>query len=176
MSADYYIENKAFEENIANFQKIKKLESRYEFLIEFYQEAIESKKKNKNNADKEKNLLVYFQTEQLKNKAFAHDNKRFLCDQLLLLARRVVQYTKFNLIDADDAVQESVMVCFDKIDRFFPSKGKAFNYMTTVIWNSLRQLYRSAKSYNEFKKKLGDFLELSEGRTAIKNGKKIILE
>ena len=137
---------------------------------------MKNKKKNKNNADKEKNLLVYFQTEQLKNKAFAHDNKRFLCDQLLLLARRVVQYTKFNLIDADDAVQESVMVCFDKIDRFFPSKGKAFNYMTTVIWNSLRQLYRSAKSYNEFKKKLGDFLELSEGRTAIKNGKKIILE
>lgn len=171
-----YIDNKAFEIIIANFQKTKKLKSRYEFLVEFYQEMIENKKKNKKNIDRDKSFLIQFQAEQIKNNSQFHSNKEHLCGQLLLLAQNVVRYTKFNLIDADDAVQESVMVCFDKIDRFVPSKGKAFNYMTTVIWNSLRQLYRGAKNYNEFKKKLGIFLELSEGRTAIKNGKKIILE
>ena len=171
-----YLDNKAFEVIIANFQKTKKLKLRYELLVEFLNEMIDAKKKSKINASKDKKDLGEFQAQQIKNNAQFHSNKEHLCRQLLILAQNVVGYTKFSLIDADDAIQESVMVCFDKIDRFVPSKGKAFNYMTTVIFNSLRQLYRSAKNYNEFKKKLGDFLELSQGHTAIKNGKKIILE
>ncbi len=50
------------------------------------------------------------------------------------------------------------MICFDKIDRFDPSKGKAFNYMTTCILNHYRQLYRTARNYNELQRKFGNHL------------------
>jgi DNA-directed RNA polymerase specialized sigma24 family protein len=64
------------------------------------------------------------------------------------------------LIDQDDAVQEGVMICFEKIDRFDPKKGKAFNYMTTCILNHFRQLYRTARNYNELKRKYLDFIQI----------------
>ena len=78
-----------------------------------------------------------------------------------LLSENIVRYRKFNLIDADDAIQEGVMICFEKVDRFDPSKGKAFNYMTTCIINHFRQLYRTARNYNELKKKYQDHLSVS---------------
>lgn len=78
-----------------------------------------------------------------------------------LLSENIVRYRKFNLIDPDDAIQEGVMTCFDKIDRFDPTKGKAFNYMTTCIINHFRQLYRTARNYNELKKKYHDFLSVT---------------
>jgi DNA-directed RNA polymerase specialized sigma24 family protein len=57
-------------------------------------------------------------------------------------------------------VQEGVMICFEKIDRFDPKKGKAFNYMTTCVLNHFRQLYRTARNYNELKRKYLDFVQL----------------
>ena len=74
------------------------------------------------------------------------------------LSENIVRYAKFNLIDADDAVQEGVLVCFEKLDRFNPKFGKAFNYMTTCILNHFKQLYRSARNYNELKKRYQDFM------------------
>ena len=76
------------------------------------------------------------------------------------LSENIVRYAKFNLIDQDDAVQEGVMICFEKIDRFDPDKGKAFNYMTTCILNHFRQLYRTARNYNELKRKYLDFIQI----------------
>ena len=85
-------------------------------------------------------------------------------DQLAIafytLSENIVRYAKFNLIDQDDAVQEGVMICFEKIDRFDPDKGKAFNYMTTCILNHFRQLYRTARNYNELKRKYLDFIQI----------------
>lgn len=77
-----------------------------------------------------------------------------------LLSENIVRYRKFNLIDPDDQIQEGVMICFQKADGFNPDKGKAFNYMTTCIINHLRQLYRTARNYNELKKKYHDHLSI----------------
>jgi hypothetical protein len=66
-----------------------------------------------------------------------------------------------------------VMICFEKIDRFDPRKGKAFNYMTTCILNHFRQLYRTARNYNELKKKYLKHLQIVVSRTIVKNGKEI---
>ena len=52
------------------------------------------------------------------------------------------------------------MICFEKVDRFDPSKGKAFNYMTTCILNHFKQLYRSARNYNDLKRRYSDFVQL----------------
>jgi DNA-directed RNA polymerase specialized sigma subunit len=71
----------------------------------------------------------------------------------------------------DDAIQEGVLICFEKIDRFDPRKGKAFNYMTTCILNHYRQLYRSARNYNELKKKYMVYLSDKFDCVIMRNGK-----
>jgi DNA-directed RNA polymerase specialized sigma subunit len=81
--------------------------------------------------------------------AFQHQ----LAMAFYILSENIAKYAKFSGIDIDDAIQEGVFICLEKIDRFNPLKGKAFNYMTTVILNSLRQHYRSANNYNELKKR-----------------------
>ncbi len=77
-----------------------------------------------------------------------------------LLAENIIRAFKFRLIEHEDALQEGVMICFEKLDRFNPEfrgkngqKAKAFNYMTTCTLNHYKQLYRSAKNYGELKKK-----------------------
>ena len=101
------------------------------------------------------------------------DSKQELALAFYTLSENIVNYARFNLIDPDDAVQEGVMICFEKIDRFDSRKGKAFNYMTTCILNHFRQLYRTARNYNELKKKYLRYLQAVENKIIIKNGKEI---
>lgn len=75
-----------------------------------------------------------------------------------LLADNIIRAFKFQLIDRDDALQEGVLVCFQKLHGFNPELGRAFNYLTTVILNTYRQLYRNSKNYNELKKKYHDHI------------------
>lgn len=75
-----------------------------------------------------------------------------------LLAENIIRAFKFQLIDRDDALQEGVMICFEKLDRFNPEIGRAFNYYTTCTLNHYRQLYRTAKNHNELKKRYHDHL------------------
>ena len=88
-----------------------------------------------------------------------------------ILAENITNYAKFSGIDVDDAIQEGVLICFEKIDRFDPRKGKAFNYMTTCILNHYRQLYRSARNYNELKKKYMVYLSDKFDTVIMRNGK-----
>jgi len=76
-----------------------------------------------------------------------------LANLFYLLAENIIRAFKFQLIDKDDALQEGVMICFEKLDKFKPERGRAFNYYTTCTLNHYRQLYRTAKNYNEFKKR-----------------------
>ena len=87
------------------------------------------------------------------------------------LSQNIVKYAKFQHIDDDDAIQEGVVICFEKIDHFDPNKGKAFNYMTTCILNHFRQLYRSARNYQELKKKYLTYLQNELEKVIIHNGK-----
>lgn len=124
-------------------------------------------------------------TEYLNNKAFEGIIERFmsakknarrnqieydlaakdLTDAFYLLAENIIRAFNFQLIDKDDALQEGVMICFEKVDRFNPNyigkngqKAKAFNYLTTCCLNHYRQLYRTAKNYIELKKRYQDFI------------------
>lgn len=92
------------------------------------------------------------------------------------LAKNIIRAFKFQLVDRDDALQEGVMICFEKLHRFDPNIGRAFNFCTTIILNHYRQLYRTAKNYNELKVRYHDHLcdrsnepHLNGGRT--KKGK-----
>lgn len=155
MSSTEYLNNRIFEEIICKFHRFKKEKNKYEVCIEDLSGAI--KRGNKREAIVVKITVISSLYEEA-NKNYC-DAKQQLALAFLTLSENIVRYAKFNLIDIDDAIQEGVMICFEKIDRFDPRKGKAFNYMTTCILNHYRQLYRTARNYNELKKKYHVFLE-----------------
>ncbi len=76
-----------------------------------------------------------------------------LANLFYLLAENIIRAFGFKLIDKDDALQEGVMICLQKLDQFKPERGKAFNYYTTCTLNHFRQLYRGAKNYHELQKR-----------------------
>lgn len=157
--ANEYLNNKNFESLISKFINVKRNKVKYETLLE------EIKDTEKRMAGR-KNFVKPESWEEIeKQHKDWSDQYNKLKDELTvafyLLSENIVRYRKFNLIDPDDAVQEGVLICFEKVDRFDPTKGKAFNYMTTCIINHFRQLYRTARNYNELKKKYQDHLSVS---------------
>ncbi len=140
-----YLNNKNFETLIQLFQQNKRKKTKYEMIIKDLEHSFSLKR----NCDKLKERKTEY-TEVSNNYQLYQEQ---LAQAFYTLSINIVRYAKFHLIDIDDAVQEGVLICFEKIDRFDPVKGRAFNYMTTCIFNHLRQLYRSARNYNELKKK-----------------------
>ena len=75
------------------------------------------------------------------------------------LAEEVVNYFgKFAACERDDAIQECVLIAFEKLHRFDPEKGKAKNYFTTLMLSILRMTFRKSKNYVELKSKYKEYL------------------
>ena len=89
--------------------------------------------------------------------------QKILATAFYTLSQNIVRYAKFSHIDEDDAVQEGVLICFERAEKFDPAKGKAFNYMTTCILNHFRQLWRSARNYQELKKRYNELQQIRFG-------------
>lgn len=173
--ANEYLNNKAFEGIIADFQKSKREKAKYEMIIEDLLGSQERRKKRKNKNKKRGTILVRSLKKRVKEYEEICTTFGNSQDDLALafytLSENIVRYAKFNFIDQDDAVQEGVMICFEKIDRFDPRKGKAFNYMTTCILNHFRQLYRTARNYQELKKKYLNYLQYQLDNIVVLNGR-----
>ena len=154
--ANEYLNNKKFESLISKFLICKREKEKYLLLIEDIRET-EARMLNRKKYKKPDN---WEEIEKILDGLIAEYQslQGELTTAFYLLSENIVKYRKFNLIDADDAIQEGVMICFEKVNRFDPEKGKAFNYMTTCIINHFRQLYRTARNYNELKKKYHEFL------------------
>ena len=147
-----YLNNKIFEGIIGKFQQSKQDKTRYEMILDDLKESqVRCPEKNHQQL-----ILKKSEYEQVR-RDFSESQDQ-LAAAFYTLSENIVRYAKFHLIDEQDAVQEGVMICFEKIDRFDPVKGKAFNYMTTCILNHYRQLYRTARNYNELKRKYHNFL------------------
>ena len=168
-----YLNNKTFEKLIISFQESKRTKVRLDMIIEEIMDTIKRKKsRGANHSSNKKSLSCKISA--LSTSASDHDDsKQKLAVAFFTLSENIVRYAKFQLIDADDAIQEGVMICFDKIDRFDCRKGKAFNYMTTCILNHFRQLYRTARNYNELKRKYLNHVQLLEGGSSFKNGRQM---
>jgi DNA-directed RNA polymerase specialized sigma subunit len=156
--ASEYLNNKTFEVLITRFQKAKFEQNKYKIFIE----DIKSTNQRVCKRGKYKQPEAWAAKEKHFEKVNTEyeDSQKELAFAFYTLSQNIVRYAKFNLIDQDDAVQEGVMICFEKIDRFDPEKGKAFNYMTTCILNHFRQLYRTARNYNDLKKRYLDYIQL----------------
>ena len=168
--ASEYLNNKSFESVIRAFQFYKRQRRKYELIVvDLEQTHIRRRNKHKDNSKKlafEERTLLYEQS--------CADFKEYqeqLAHAFYILSENIANWAKFSGIDIDDAIQEGVLICFEKIDRFDPRKGKAFNYMSTCILNHFRQLYRSARNYNELKKRYHSFLQERFESVFIMNGK-----
>lgn len=81
------------------------------------------------------------------------DVKREITLCFYLLSDTILRAFNFKLIDKEDALQEGVLACLSKVQRFNPDRGKAFNWFTTIILNHYRQLYRTCKNDINLKRK-----------------------
>lgn len=145
-----YLNNKTFEKLIISFQLTKKNKLKYEIL----HEDIQMQKTN--NAFKS---LAVPNNEPSKSQEEHSLAQIELANAFYTLSKNIVKYAKFSHIDEDDSVQEGVVICFERAEKFDPSKGKAFNYMTTCILNHFKQLYRAARNYQELKRKINDMYQ-----------------
>jgi len=163
-----YLNNRSFEKLIVTFQYSKKEKIKYQLFMDDIKQTEERTLKR----GKYKKPPLWVQTESTYGVVSINyvEMQRQLAMAFYTLSENIVRYAKFNLIDQDDAIQEGVMICFEKIDRFDPQKGKAFNYMTTCILNHFRQMYRTARNYNELKKRYLDFVQIQEKQITSKKG------
>lgn len=168
-----YLNNKTFESLINAFQESKRDINRLNMLVSEISETIDRKRERKVDATSSKKTMEIKKSTLADSENNHQSSKQKLAVAFFTLSENIVRYAKFQLIDADDAIQEGVMICFDKIDRFDPRKGKAFNYMTTCILNHFRQLYRTARNYNELKRKYLNHIQFLEGGSTFKNGKQM---
>lgn len=168
--ANEYINNRSFESIISSFQFYKRQKSKYELIISDLQET-NARRAAKYEDHEKMSSLVDSEVAYREACELFKEFESQLAHAFYILSENIANYAKFSGIDIDDAIQEGVLICFEKIDRFDPRKGKAFNYMTTCILNHFRQLYRSARNYNELKKRYHLFLTDKFENVIIRNGK-----
>ena len=81
----------------------------------------------------------------------------------LLLVKQLLDYMDgMAVVKTTETIRQCVYSCFEKISRYDPTKGKAFNYFTTIILCQLRQRFRSHQNEMARDKKWLKFLNLSE--------------
>jgi len=154
-----YLNNKSFETIIIRFQNAKRKQKKFEFLkVDIETQKIKLKSKNTVKVE-----LVVSDSDVIAAYDEFRASQKILAEAFYTLSKNIVRYAKFSNIDEDDAIQEGVLICFERVEKFDPTKGKAFNYLTTCILNHFRQLWRTAKNYNELKKKYGKLFQLKLG-------------
>ncbi len=168
--ANEYLNNRTFESIIQMFQNYKKQKIQYELIIS---DLVETNSRRVTKYGDNVKLTRLDENRKVHQEICDnfHEFQRQLASAFYVLAENIANYAKFNGIDIDDAIQEGVLICFEKIDRFDPRKGKAFNYMTTCILNHLRQQYRSARNYNELKRRYHGHLQEKFESIIFRNGK-----
>lgn len=169
-----YLNNKNFERIINDFQSSKKDQQKIGMIIQEIRETLHRKKARKVDASSNRRQLRQKEDELEAAHDLHEESRQKLAIAFFTLSENIVRYAKFKLIDQDDAVQEGVMICFDKIGRFDSRKGKAFNYMTTCILNHFRQLYRTSRNYNELKMKYLNHIQTLSGGGHYKNGRQML--
>lgn len=168
--ANEYLNNRTFESIIQAFQFSKRQKARCEFSLSDLSET--HKRRLGKYQDNIHEAALEEQTKTYQEVCVGFKNfQSQLASAFYLLSQNIANWAKFSGIDIDDAIQEGVLICFEKIDRFDPRKGKAFNYMSTCILNHYRQLYRGARNYNELKKRYHRYLQERFESTVIRNGK-----
>jgi len=152
----------------------KKKKARCQLILKDLRETVKRQIKQKQTNKNINEESLRLQEEDYRNASEQFEQYQGeLTQAFYVLAENISNYyiNRYSGIDVDDATQEAVLICFEKIDRFDPRKGRAFNYMTTCIINHFRQIYRSNRNYNELKKKYFNYLQDRFESVFRRNGK-----
>jgi len=172
MSSEY-LNNKRFEKTIVQFQTTKRQLGRLHLILEDLR-VTALLKKERGNCNKHERVQGKVLVEEIINMQNEYeDSHNQLALDFQILAENLLRFRRFSLLDEEDAIQEGIIICLDKVEKFDANKGKAFAYMTQCIKNHFKQLYRSAKSYNDLKKKYFNHLQSINDRVIIKNSEEV---
>lgn len=152
-----YLNNKNLEKNITAFQNAKYTKFIFELFVKDIKETA-IKTKNRKNYKKPEHWIQLEEDYKKVTETYKEIQKE-LASLLCLLSQNIARYKKFKLIDDDEAIQEGVFICFEKLHLFDKTKGTAFNYMTTCIINHFKHIYRCAKNYIDLKYKSQDYYD-----------------
>jgi DNA-directed RNA polymerase specialized sigma subunit len=166
-----YLNNARFEKTIKKYQNSKRSEAKCMLIIEDLQGTIDRKKSRNVNCCQQKEMLEDQKNHLNQARLDFEEAESQLATDFFSLSERLAKYYNYQRIEIDDAIQEGVVICFDKIERFVPGRGKAFNYMTTCISNHFKQLHRTSKNYSDLKDKYREYQMVKSDKTIIKNGK-----
>jgi dimeric dUTPase (all-alpha-NTP-PPase superfamily) len=155
-----YLDNEALEASIFKYVMSRKASERCVMAIEDFKKSIDvGNKKSKEFLDKKIKQKI------AEDKIF-EETRNALAQSFTVLANRITSFKDYLFVDKEDAAQEFVLICFDKLDRFDPdyrgptgAKTKAFNYLTTCVFHHYSALWRSGRSYAELKAKYLAFYE-----------------
>ena len=97
------------------------------------------------------------------------DSMGAVFEALWLLAKNVLKYVKFKgikraLKNRTNTYSRLVAFSFIKIERFDPTKGRAFNFFTTIMLSWLRQEYMTRFRYSDLKAKYEERIEDTTNR------------
>lgn len=129
-----------------------------------------------NNTEFEHNIKKYL---ELKNNSKSKEKEFEIIELALtksfyLLSEKIFRTFKFAYIDWDEALQEGVLICFDKLHRFNPELGKAFVFCSAIIFNHFKQLYRQSKTHQNIKNRYKNHLiELNESKKVRRKGSNV---
>lgn len=165
-----YLNNAKFEAIIEAFQMSKRKKLQYQLIIDDLQETHQRKLKVYNDAHKLELLTAQKECYEDICRDF-NEYREKLAYAFYLIASNLATYRRYTGVDIDDATQEGVLTCFEKVDKFDRRKGKAFAYMTTCVDNQYRQMYRSTKNHNELKKRYYKHLQDKFEKQFYRNGR-----
>lgn len=167
-----YLNNKFLEKLIKKFKKSQQEKVKFQFLLEDIKISAETRFKN--NKEPIHSLQEYTDNYNRASQDY-YDSEKELANAFYILSEHLIIYAKDIITDPEDSMQEGVVTCFQRLNKFDPDKGKAFNYLTTCVLNHYRQHWRTYKNYKQFKEKYKDYLCSKYNNVVIKNGKEIHL-
>lgn len=113
-----------------------------------------------NNSELKEQLLNYVKIKELVGQRATKQRRKRLAVAGDALARSVMLIARgFNSrykilkddADEDDFVQDAVITLLAKAQRFDPEKGRAFNYVTTILHNLALCNSRTGSNYEKLK-------------------------
>lgn len=176
--ANEYLNNEDFESVIRSFQFYKRQKVKHEQIVEDLKQTHERRQLKYQDDEKSSDYLKAEEKYQEVCQNLSECQEK-LAYSFYVLCENIAQYSfaKGLVKDVDEAIQEGVVICLEKVDRFNPNyigkngqKAKAFNYMTTCIFNHFRQMFRSFRNYNELKKRYHLFLQERCENVFMRNG------
>lgn len=163
-----YLENRALEEAIDDYRWSRRNLTKLNMLLEDVNQTIEDLQSFPSTVKSHKIWKKAIQDEISKEEMLRIPKEERLARYFYLMAENIIRKPIFKSIEEDDAIQESVIICMEKIGHFDTRKGKAFSYVTQMIFHRFLHIMRNTGVYIRLKQRYLTHLESMCPDSAVK--------